>query len=222
MHLKSLYRPNADVVVLFAVSDHGPSAPTTGAFRPSCSRLSQDQRCSRRMARRHDERHVAERTQVRREVGRRNRRDLDVELDVRRGLGRVLERRLERLAPRVVGDHHADAPDLTSLRELHDRLSDHGSSGQACAERVPAVLGQDLVVPRLHQEQRDLRLLRRGGSWPSPMPLPMIPPTETAPCCCVKPPKPVDGRGRVRGLVVRDGEVELPRPVRAPSRRPIC
>ena len=44
----------------------------------------------------------------------------------------------------------------------------------------------------------------------SPIPLPMMPPTDTAPSCWVRRLKPIDGRGRVRGLVVRDGEVELP------------
>ena len=173
------------------------------------------------MARRDDQRHVAERTQVRREVGRRNRRNLDVELDVRRGLGRILERRLERLAPRVVGDHHPDAPDLTSLRELHDRLSNHGSSGQAGAERVAARLRQDLVVPRLHEEQRDLPFLGEPRRR-QPDPAADDAPDRDDVLLLGQPPEAVDGRGRVRGLVVRDGEIELP-PLPAPlhAARPV-
>ena len=173
------------------------------------------------MARRDDQRHVAERAQVRREVGRRNRRNLDVELDVRRGLGRILERRLERLPPRVVGDHHPDAPDLTSLRELHDRLSNHGSGGQARAERVATRLRQDLVVPRLHEEQRDLPFLgepRRRQADPT---------ADDAPdrddvLLLGQPPEAVDGRRGVRGLVVGDGEIELaPLPAPLHAARPV-
>ena len=152
---------------------------------------------------------------------RRNRRNLDVEPDVRRGLCRILERRLEGLAPRVVRDHHPDAPDLTSLRELHDRLGNHGSSGQAGAERVAARLRQDLVVPRLHQEQRNLPFLGEPRRRK---------PDRTADdasdgddvLLLGQPPEAVDGRGRVRGLVVRDDEIELaPLPAPLHASRPV-
>ena len=173
------------------------------------------------MARRHDQRHVAERTQIRREVGRRNRRNLDVELDVRRGLGRILERRLERLPPRVVGDHHADARDLPALRELHDRLGDHGRRGQAGTERVATRLRQDLVVPRLDEEQRDLRLLGEPrGREPDRAADDAADRDDTL--LLRQAPEAVDRRVRVRGLVVRDDEVELsPLPEPFHAARPV-
>ena len=44
----------------------------------------------------------------------------------------------------------------------------------------------------------------------SPKALLMTPPTAATFSCCVRPPEAVDGRVRVRGLIVRDDEIELP------------